>query len=513
VTTAVATVPAYTNPRGLYEFQMDHIAQAMVGQLSGLPGLMATWDTGLGKSHFTMALAAMTLEDHRADTVVLACEKVKLEEWMEDFAEFTNLTTLLYHGPSRKKRLAREGWPQVLISTYETLKADWTVFETPTGRRTKVPRESLLLAELDLRQPVMFFDEVDKLSNRSSGIYKSFEFVLKQLRKRHPRMSAYGLTATPVRKDIEDSFNQLRLIDPSRMPLVGEFEKYFVAFRDAYDRPRYHDWRLPEFMELARPLLLVKSKEDPDVRAQFPQMTEESLWVTLEGEQKKLYDLVARLDEPGTLGTLRQICAHPAALVHSGKYGDSKVARKVLDIVGEDLLAAIPSAKTERLVEYLRPVVLKQEAKAVVFSFFGPSVLPLLRRALEGAGMAVHAHDDPQGLQAFREAPGGAVLLCSDAASRGINLPEASYLVEYDVATTYGTRTQRLNRISRIGQGGPTATVRSMLARETVEVGLMFAMLKGNQMSDDLLGVGVDGGQYMTMAMRRQILGEGQNEE
>jgi len=48
-----------------------------------------------------------------------------------------------------------------------------------------------------------------------------------------------------------------------------------------------------------------------------------------------------------------------------------------------------------------------------------------------------------------------------------------------------------------------------MLARETVEVGLMYSMLRGNRMSDDLLGVGVNGGEYMTAALRRQILGEG----
>lgn len=503
------SAPAYTNPRGLYEFQMDHMAQALVARTEGRPGLMVTWDTGLGKSHFAMAVSAFLLADGHADTVVLACEKVKLPEWLEDFRRFTSLDVRVYHGPHRKKHLERDGWPQVLISTYETLKADLVLFETPTGRRTKVPRENLLLAHLLERRPMVIFDEVDKLSNRRSGIYKSWEFSLKALRKANRGMAVYGLTATPVRRDLEDSYNQLRLLAPSHMPLVGEFDRYFVAYRDAYDRPRYHDSRVADFVELARPLMLVKSKQDEDVRDQFPQMTEESLWVDLEGEQKKLYDMVYALEEPGTLGCLRQICAHPASLVHAGSEGSSKISRMILKHVGREALEAIGSAKTDRLVQYLHPIIAGQQAKAVVFSFFGPSVLPLLRTALEGAGMAVHTASDPEGLHAFKSAAGGAVLLCSDAASRGINLPEASYLVEYDLAPTYGTRTQRLNRISRIGQGGPTATVRSMLVRESVEVGLMFAMLKGNRMSDDLLGVGVNGGDCMTASLRREILGEG----
>jgi hypothetical protein len=498
--------PRYTNPRGLYPFQTDHIAQAMLAREDGRPGLMFAWDTGLGKSHAAMALSAFTLEDGAADTVVLACERVKLEEWAEDFARFTNLDARVYHGPSRKKHLARDGWPQVLISTYETLKQDLVVFETPTGRRTKVPRGNVLLAELDEREPMIVFDEVDRLSNRGSGIYKSWEFALKELRRHHRRLPVYGLTATTVRKDLQDSFNQLRLIGPDHMPLVKEFDRYFISFRDAYDRPRYFDHRTADFTEIAAPLMLVKSKEDQDVRDQFPVMTEEALWVDLEGEQKKLYDLVFNLEEPGTLSVLRQVCAHPAAIAHSGEFGDSKIAKLILEHVGADALRAMGSAKTDRLFQYLHPVVTGQQAKAVVFSFFGPSVLPLLRTALEGAGMPVYEAGGPGGLEAFRSAAGGAVLLCSDSAARGINIPEASYLVEYDMATTYGTRTQRLNRVSRIGQGGPTVTVRSMLTRQSVEVGLMFAMLKGNRMSDDLLGIGEDGQNYMTASMRRQLL-------
>src|SRR5207244_13022041 len=104
--------------------------------------------------------------------------------------------------------------------------------------------------------------------------------------------------------------------------------------RDIYGKARYHDHRIPDFVELVKPLLMAKSKEDPDVRDQFPKLTEESLWVDLEDGQDDLYGMVHGLEANGALMTLRQICAHPASLIHSAKYGDSKIAKMLVEELG-----------------------------------------------------------------------------------------------------------------------------------------------------------------------------------
>ncbi len=499
----------YFSPKGLYPFQADHLAKVYLAMQSGVPEWLLAWSTGLGKSHAAMRLATLGFEDDTVDFVLLVCEKAKLQEWQEDFQEFTRLDTRIHHGPSRSGKLARLGLPQVMITTYETGKAD-LVRIVKTGRKARTFSSGPLLDQVftTARRPMIIFDEADRLSNRSASNYRAYEHVLRTFRRVF-KIPVLMLTATPIRRDWENSFNQLRLLRPASMPLVKEFESYFVRGRDVYGRPQYRDARMGEFADLCSDMVLAKSKMDPDVVAQFPAMTEEPLWVDLEGEQRKLYDLVAALDAPGQIAALRQVCAHPAALIHSATEGVSKLARALVQEYGEDHLRAMPSAKTSALVSYLEPIVKGQGDKAVVFSFFGPSVLPLLREALEARGIPCWMFAEDGGLERFKAAPGGCVLLTSDAGARGINLPEASYLVEYDMATTFGLRTQRLNRISRIGQGGPTATVRSMIARESIEVGLMAAMLRGNAQSDLLLGRGVDGSEFMTAAMRRQVLTEG----
>lgn len=501
----------YFSERGLYPFQADHIAQTYLDMQSGeLSARMVSWDTGMGKGHFVMQTAALSFEDGVSDLLLLICEKNKLREWQADFREFTLLTPRMHHGPTRKKWLVKNGLPDVLITTYETGKADLATIDK-SGRR-KVFKDGPLLEQIMAsgRKPMVVFDEMDRLSNRSAANYRAYEHMLKVLRKRFKNLPTIGLTATSVRKDYEDTFNQLRLLSPSSMPLIKDFESYFVRGRDIYGKARYFDHRVEEFTALCKPLMLVKRKSDPDVIDQFPKMTEEALRVDLEGDQKRLYDLVAGLgDTGGQLQALRQICAHPASLVHSATEGSSKLARVLVEEFGEDWIRQCSSAKTDALVAYVEPIVKRQEDKVVVFSFFGPSVLPLLRKALEARHIRCWSFAEPGELEVFKTAPGGGVLLCSDAAARGINLPEASYLVEYDMASTYGLRTQRLNRISRIGSGGPVATVRSMLANGTVEIGLCFSMLRGNAQSDKLLGEGEDGSAFMTAAMRRQILMEG----
>jgi SNF2 family DNA or RNA helicase len=504
----------YYSPRGLYPFQADHIAQVYVGIQSGVPGWMVVWDMGLGKSHMAMQTAALGFEDGTVDFVLLVCERRKLKEWKQDFEEFTKLDVQLHHGPRRKNLFHQPFLPQVVITTYETGRTDLVHAETPSGKRRKVrkltPGPLLTHALVHAQHPMIVFDESDRLSHRSSQLYRAYEYALNAFRKSGRLASVLALTGTPIRTDWENAFNQGRLVRPDSMPLIKEFKQYFVRARDHYGRALYRDYRMGEFADLMSGMLLAKSKTDPDVIEQFPKITEESLWVDLEEEQRKLYALVEALEGvPGQLTALRQICAHPAALVHSATQGESKLARMLVDELGEDYLKSMPSAKAEALTTYLEPVVKAQEDKAIVFTRWGPSVIPHLRAALTAKGIPVRTHDEEDGIEQWKAAEGGCVLLCSDAVARGVNLPEASYLVEYDMSASYGLRDQRLNRASRIGSGGPSLTVRSMITRETVEVPLMYSMLKGHHQADTLLGRGVTGEQYLTASMRREVLEQG----
>lgn len=511
--------PVFHSPHGLFPCQQEGTAFAYL-QRSGL--LVA--DTGIGKSVIAMALAALLAEDGAEDLVLLVAKQNKITEWLEDFRSFTTLTAAVHHGPSRMKKL-QQGLPHVVISTYETLRADLARFGIPPGKRTKVARpgpvlEALLAAQADGRRVLVVYDEMsDKLRNRSSQLYKAHGYALAQLRRRQKDLRVIGLTATPISSSYEDGFNLLRLAVPAAMPTTKQFDDTVIRSRDDYGRPRYDDAGVEWFVGLARPHIWRKRKTDPDVRDLFPKRIEEFRNLQMGREQERFYDEVASLQGgyeepvPGLHAALRQIAAHPAALLHSAAAGTSALAVELVGAYGPDYLRSLPSRKTEELVEYLSPIIHGQRDKAVVFSQFGPSVLPLLAEALLKEGIRSYLYtgalDGPERERArtgFRADPEPCVFLTSDAGKDGINLPEATYLVEYESALTYETRTQRLGRIDRITSTAPSITCTTFVLQGTVEEGIVDSMLKRNEMADRFLGDTGAQGHVGAMQRRRSYL-------
>ena len=518
------TEDLFYSPIGLYPFQAEQIAEAYLATESG-GGKLVCWDTGTGKSVFGMRMSTLLAEDALAgarthDLTVLVCEKGKVSEWAEDFVKFTRQSVRVHHGPGRTKALAKHGLPDVLITTYETAKADMVRFIKTPGKRGTSMAHGSLLEVIEGMSVLWVCDEMGKLRNRSAANYKAFDYTFRKMRKAHPKdHRVYGLTATPIEKDWEDAFSMCRLIRPDLMPTVAEFEKYFVRSRDPFGRAKYHQERMHEFAALCAPIILRKRKTDPDVIAQFPKQVEEAKHLEMAPDQAALYAMVEALGYgseepvPGLWTALRQIAGSPAALVRSAAQGDSKLAKMLVEEMGADYLNSVSSVKETALVEYLKPLVNDQGAKAVVFTFFGQSVLPILAALLRGKGFKVY--ENHGGLsatemgtvrQAFRDDPLPCVFLTSDAGSRGINLPEATYVVEFESALTHANRTQRLNRIHRIDSKATSVTCMTFIVNHTVEVGIIGHVMERNDQQDILLDDLDAGENFMTSDDRREAL-------
>jgi SNF2 family DNA or RNA helicase len=514
----------YYSPLGLFGFQADSIAHAYLASESG-GGNLVCWDTGTGKSHFGMRMSTLLGEDMRDqirthDLTILVCEKAKVSEWAEDFVKYTRQHARIHHGSTRMKKLVTEGLPDVLITTYETAKADLVRFVKTPGKRGTSMAHGPLLERIEGMSVLWVCDEMGKLRNRSSANYKAFDYTFRKMRKSHPKdHRVFGLTATPIEKDWEDAFNQCRLIRPDLMPAIGEFESYFVKSRDPFGRARYQQARMHEFALLCRPIILRKRKTDPDVIDQFPKKVEEARHLVMAPDQAGLYEMVESLQYgqedpiPGLWTVLRQIAGSPASLVRSAAQGDSVLAKSLVAEMGAQYFLGVSSVKETALIEYLTPLVKDEEAKVVCFTFFGRTVLPILAGALRRNGFKVY--ENHGGLsatemgtvrQAFRDDPKPCVFLTSDAGSRGINLPEATYVLEYDSALTYANRTQRLDRIHRIDSKSTSVTCMTFIVDHTVEVSIIERMVTRNEQTDILLDDLDAGESFMTAADRKAAL-------
>lgn len=516
------------SPLGIFEFQSDGIAEAYLRtEPGGQSGIMAVWDTGIGKTWLAMGLAAYLFEDRKIDLVMVVAERNKIIDWRDDFERATNLQTHLYHGTGRQKRLTKAGTPHVFVTTYETGRNELMQRVATTGRG-KARADGPLVDVLGLRgkRILWVFDEVPKVKNRGSEMHQAYAYILGALRKGPHHQRVLGLTATPVERDFGDAYNQARIVCPEKMPTVAQFEETFTQGTDDYGHYVYRQGVKPLFAQLFRSLVMRKRKTDADVVDQFPAQVEEAIHVTLAPDHAKFYEAVVTLLEPAdgedddrdarqlaadthkvwTPG--RMTAGHPASHLHA----PNEISQQIVESVGEAGLRSITSSKTEELLVRLKPLIKGQGAQAVIFTFFGGTVLKELAKELRKAGYTVGEYHGGKTVHANQQAKESFVtgqtelLLTSDAGSRGLNLGNAEYVIEYESALTYAKRLQRINRAHRIDSEHPIVTCWTMIADGTVEERIIDTVLNRNEDHDLMVGDEDDGSSWISAAERRTML-------
>lgn len=461
-------------------------------------------------THLGLGVIALALADGEADLALVVCERNKLDDWERDFGRFTTISGVLrYHGAGRQKKLARMQ-PRVIITTYEIIRGEAAVRVHATKYL-----DGPFLDVLRGKKVIVVYDEISKLRNRSSGLYKAHQHMLRRLRKQEPGLRVIGMTGTPIETGWENAFNELRLIRPSAMPTVEFFNDNFIIGRDQHDRPWYNHTRMHKFEAMCRPLMLRKRKTDPDVIKQFPKVTENVITVEMHADQLRLYKMAEDLAwdgdgafrEIGGLKTvLRQLAGHPRALLRS----DGQLARVMSEELGS-ALEACSCAKQEQLMDLLHQVISAGQ-KAVVFTFFGQSVLPVLREEIEQAGWRHWVHHGgmtgpamTRSRQEFNDYCGAGVMLSSDAGARGVEFPGVSAIIEYEPAMAHGTRQQRLGRGSRIGaEGQVPLTFLTLVTEKTIEAAGLHTALNRNAQADQLLGDQTAEGRKQLYSMARK---------
>jgi SNF2 family DNA or RNA helicase len=510
----------YHSPLGLFPFQEEGVAKSYL--LLQNHGVIAVWDTGTGKTHLSMALSALLYEMGEIDYVLVSCERNKLKDWVDDFSKYTNLSVRLYHGPKRKTLLT--AMPQILVSTYETVKADCKA--EVKGKRTGLGGP--LTEALRDKRVLLVYDEITKLRTRSSANYHAHEFLINAIRK-NGTAKVVGLTGTPVEKDIEDYFNILRLVAPETVGTVGWFETEYIKSRDMFNRPSFYRERLPEFASRVSPAIIRKRKTDPDVIAQFPRQVEEVTHVTLSETQQKFYKTIKNIYEPPEgeedrrspeevaiddrrlFSVLRLIAAYPEALSRA----QGLLARQITQHMGIEALRATGSSKTDEFLARMKSLA-NQNDQIVAFTFFGQAVLPLLARDLRKTGISVVEHHGGQSVgeqseaQRIFKAGQSQIFLSSDAGARGLNFGNASYVDNYEAPALHSIYIQRINRIHRIDSVHPSVTCHTYIADNTIEVGLANSASTRNEYQDIMIDSDTESDEnFISAALRREILGLG----
>ena len=180
------------------------------------------------------------------------------------------------------------------------------------------------------------------------------------------------------------------------------------------------------------------------------------------------------------LTILRMLCDNPQLVFDSANlYLDpsnsdgSKYAAHVVSHGWLPTTAATP--KLDAVLKYIEDV-LNEDAnnKIVLFSFFRNNLKiiqqktsTLTNSVLFMGGMSSAERDAAK--QKFFEDPTTRLFLSSDAGGYGVDLPQANYLISYDLPWSAGKLDQREARIIRLSSTHPHVTVTSFVMKGSVE--------------------------------------------
>jgi superfamily II DNA or RNA helicase len=492
-------------------FQTEYIARMYL-----MFTAMLAADMGTGKSIMALGVAGLCFEQQVIDYVLIVCEPNKLAEWPADVAKFTRLSAAVYHGPKRKRLL--ENLPQVLVTTYETCRDDVAVFP-PKGSKSRTLRPGPLMEALTGKRVLVVYDEITKLGRRSSNLYKAHYWMLGQLRKGPEPVRVIGMSGTPMDTDLENIFNEMRLVVPS-MPRVKDFSENVIKDRDPYGRPRYKTGGREWLRARVEPWILRKRKSDPDVQAMFPPLVEEFRRIRMHPDQYRIYRLLEDLAwdpkthehraVPGLNALLRQLAGDPWAVLEAASTGESKLAAMVAEEMKTELVQC-SSAKAEELVS-MADQILAAGHKMMVFTFYGQTVLPALVRRLGDRPVFIYHGGLTQAEREhqktlFKACQGAAILLSSDAGARGINMPELDYIAEYEAARTHATRQQRASRGHRLGKQDPLTFITLVLDSSIEGASAIRTLMRRNADQDYILGDDEAEG-YVTADDRRELFAQ-----
>ncbi|MCC9307630.1 DEAD/DEAH box helicase [Kitasatospora sp. RB6PN24] len=410
----------------------------------GLGAVLAD-DMGLGKTVQTLALLALEQDAGQDDPVLLVCPMSLVANWRREVVRFAPMLRVhVQHGAGRPTGEALQlavADADLVITSYGVLQRDAPQLRAIQWRR-------------------VIADEAQTVKNGATAQARALRSL--------PAGHRIALTGTPVENRLSELHAILDFANPG---LLGSA----AAFRERYAVPveqHRSEQRIAELRRRTAPFVLRRRKGDPGVAAELPPKQESTVWCPLTAEQAGLYqavvaDLLHRLRGLkgverkgavlGAIGRLKQVCNHPAQLLHDR----SVVAGR--------------SGKLARLEELLDRSLAAGERTLVFTQYaeFGALLQPHLAARLGTEVLHLHgrlrARRRAELVERFQQDDGpGVFLLSLKAGGTGLNLTAAGQVVHLDRWWNPAVEEQATDRAHRIGQHR-TVQVRRFVCAGTVE--------------------------------------------
>ncbi len=421
---------------------------------------MVADEMGLGKTVQGIAAAALLHRMGKASRCLIVCPASLKAEWQEQIAKFTPLGCEVVYGP-RSARVRAYGGPSAFftIVNYEQVRSD------------------SLDINAGLRPDIVILDEAQRIKNWASQTARA----IKRLDSRY----AFVLTGTPIENRIDELYSIVEFLDPSIFGALFRFNREYYQL-DERGRPEGYR-NLDQLRAKVAPVLLRRRKAE--VETELPDRSDENRFVELTEGQKADYascqDAVRVLIHKARKRPLRRE-EHQRLMGHLGMMRMLCDSQFILD--RETRI----SPKLDELKAVFETALADADTKVIVFSEW-VGMLELIRDHLERrkVGYAWHTGSVPQKkrraeITAFKEDPGCRVFLCTESGGAGLNLQNASLVVNVDLPWNPAKLEQRIARAWRKGQRRPVQVI-NLIAQGTIEHGMLETLAHKQGLADGVL--------------------------
>ena len=428
-------------------------------------------EMGLGKTIQAIAACALLHRLGLAKRALVVTPASLKTEWEEQIQRFTDLPYQLVFGPPRAREQAYTQAPFFTIVNYEQMLAD------------------SLKVNGSLQPDIVVLDEAQRIKNWSTKTARA----VKRLRSRY----AFVLTGTPIENRIDELHSLMDFLNPSVLGPLFRFNRDFYELDDRGRPCGYHN--LEQLHERIKPYMIRRRKAD--VETELPGRTDRQHFVPLSDGQKDAYAFHEK-----QVARLMQIAKRrPLTKQEQDKLmRELAMMRMVCDtnyILNADDRACPKLAELEKVAEACRD----NGTKMIVFSEW-ERMLDLVRDLCRKMklGFAWHTGSVPQQrrrgeINAFKNDPNCLVFLSTDSGSTGLNLQNASVVVNCDLPWNPAKLEQRIARAWRKNQK-ERVTVVNLVSENTIEHRMLDTLASKQALADGVLDLQ---GDLSRITMRR----------
>jgi hypothetical protein len=450
--------PQHETKSPLYPYQREGMLHLAFTER----GLLAD-EMGLGKTIQAIAACALLHRLGKAKRVLVVSPASLKTEWEEQIQRFTDLPYQIVFGSRHHRLKAYSEPPFFTIVNYEQMLRD------------------SMEVNARLQPDIVVLDEAQRIKNWSTKTAQA----IKRLRSRY----AFVLTGTPIENRIDELYSIVDFIDPQVLGPLFLFNREYYCF-DERGRPEGYR-NLDKLRERVRPLLLRRRKAD--VETELPSRTDRNLFVPMAASQQLAYEdhemQVARLAAAAKRRPLT-------------KQEQDKLMRELamMRMLCDTTYILDPEDRTCPKLKELENVIDEAcsdpDTKIVVFSEW-VRMLELVQDLLKkmGLGYALHTGSVPQRrrraeIQLFKSDPDCRIFLSSDSGGLGLNLQNASVVINCDLPWNPAKLEQRIARSWRKHQMRPV-TVINLVSEKTIEHRMLETLAMKQGLADGVLdGIG-----------------------